>query len=98
MFVAGGGVKGGVFGCHPNDPVPWVIGQSGSMFGVDKRYLQRAFDYRSVLGKLIRDHLGATPTQLNRIIPGYTDSREKLRAGGLNTIDNTRIMGEPDIL
>src|SRR5205814_931892 len=86
MFVAGGGVKGGVFGCHPNDSVPWVIGQSGSMFGAGKRYLQRAFDYRSVLGKLIRDDLGATPTQLNRFIPGYADSREKLRAGRHTTM------------
>ena len=112
MFVAGGGVKGygagnssGVFGCSQSDTVPWVPGPAnqtggvdGSMFGVSDRYLKRAYDYRSVLGKLIRDHLGATQNQLNRIIPGYTDTREKLQAGGLSTIDNTQIMGEPNII
>lgn len=112
MFVAGGQVKGygkgnpsGVFGCHTSDVVPWVPGPAnqagigdGSMFGVSDRYLKRAYDYRSVLGKLIRDHLGATQNQLNRIIPGYTDAREKLQAGGLSTIDNTQIMGEPNII
>jgi len=112
MFVAGGGVKGysagnasGVLGCSPTDTVPWISGPAnqtggidGSMFGVSDRYLKRAYDYRSVLGKLIRDHLGATQNQLNRIIPGYTDTREKLQAGGLSTIDNTQIMGEPNII
>jgi len=105
MLVAGGAVKGGIFGCHPNDPVPWITGPAdqggnidGSMFGVSNRYLKRCYDYRSVLGKLIRDHLGATPAQLSRIIPGYLDSREKLEAGGTCQIDNTVIAGEPPIL
>lgn len=113
MFVAGGGIKGygkpggrGVFGCHPSaDSVPWITGPAnqaggidGSMFGVSDSYLKRAIDYRSVLGKLIRDHLGATQNQLNRIIPGYTDTREKLQAGGTSTIDNTPIIGEPALV
>ncbi|HXT40636.1 MAG TPA: DUF1501 domain-containing protein [Candidatus Angelobacter sp.] len=105
MFVAGGAVKGynkgnntGAFGCHPSDSVPWVTGQTGSMFGASSRYLKRAYDYRSILGKLIRDHLGATQNQLNRIIPGYTDSRENLQAGGVCAIDNTPIIGEPNIV
>ena len=105
MFVAGGAVKGygkgntnGVFGCHPSDTVPWATGQTGSMFGASSRYLKRAYDYRSVLGKLIRDHLGATQNQLNRIIPGYLDSREKLQAGGQSTIDNVPIIGEPTVV
>ena len=104
MFVAGGGINGGVYGCHPNDifnhpggniSVPWSPGPTGSMFGVSSRYLKRAIDYRSVLGKLIRDHLGATQNQLNRIIPGYTNAAEKLQSGGTSTIDNTPIIGEP---
>ena len=102
MFVAGGAVKGygkgnssGVFGCHPSDPVPWVPGQTGSMFGASSRYLKRAYDYRSVLGKLIRDHLGATQNQLNRIIPGYAVSGERLAAGGASSVDGTQIIGEP---
>ena len=113
MFVAGGGVKGfqkgnpsGVFACSPNDSIlPWIPGPAnqsggvdGSMFGVSDRYLKRAVDYRSVLGKLIRDHLGATQNQVNRIIPGYADSREKLLSGGTSTIDNTTIAGEVNIV
>ncbi len=105
MFVAGGSVKGGVYGCSPSDSVPWIPGPAdqtggidGSMFGVSNRYLRRAYDFRSVFGKIIRDHLGASPAQLGRIIPGYTDTREKLDSGGVSQIDNTAIMGEPAFL
>jgi uncharacterized protein (DUF1501 family) len=105
MLVAGGNIKGAtasrpsVFGCSPSDPVPWQVGTRGSMFQTaNKRYLGRAIDYRSVLGKVIRDHLGATPTQLQRIIPGYGVPSEALRSGGIQTFDGTRIIGEPDIL
>lgn len=101
MFVAGGAVKGGVFGCSPNDTVPWVTGQTAgtsSMFGASSRYLKRAYDYRSVLGRLIRNHLGATQEQLNRIIPGYAISGENLMAGGRSSKDGVTIMGEPDIV
>jgi uncharacterized protein (DUF1501 family) len=110
MFVAGGTVKGyqkgnpsGVFGCSPNDSVPWVTGPAnqaggdGSMFGVSDRYLKRAYDYRSVLGKLIRDHFGATQGQLDRIIPGYAVASERLLSGGA-TSDGTTIMAEPPIV
>jgi uncharacterized protein (DUF1501 family) len=107
MFVAGGAVKGytagrsGVFGCSPNDTVPWVTGQTAgtsSMFGASSRYLKRAYDYRSVLGKLIRNHLGASQEQLNRIIPGYAISGENLMNGGRSSKDGVTIMGEPDIV
>jgi hypothetical protein len=114
MFVAGGGIQGfgktpansGVFGCSPNDTVPWVPGAApnGSMFGIDTRYLKRAYDFRSVLGEIIRKHLGATDAQLGRIIPGYLDEgNQHLRLGGTvaaPTYDrvNTAIMGEPGIL
>ena len=112
MFIAGGGVKGynkgnpsGVFGCSPSDTVPWIVGPAnqtggvdGSMFGASDRYLKRAYDYRSILGKLIRDHLGATQNQLNRIITGYTVTGERLLSGGSSTIDGVSIMGEPNIV
>jgi uncharacterized protein (DUF1501 family) len=108
MFVAGGAVKGyqagarsGVFGCSPNDSVPWVPGTAAgtsSMFGASSRYLKRAYDYRSVLGKLIRDHLGASQDQLNRIIPGYANVGENLLAGGRSSKDGVTIMGEPNIV
>ncbi len=105
MLVAGGRIKGAtpsrpaIHGCSPSDPVPWVQGNSGSMFQTsNKRYLSRAFDYRSVLGKVIRDHLGATQAQLNRIIPGYADPSEALKSGGSQPADGTPVMAEPDIL
>ena len=105
MLVAGGKVKGAtaarpaIFGCSPSDAVPWQVGSTGSMFQTsNKRYLGRAIDYRSVLGKVIRDHLGATPNQLQRIIPGYAVAGEVLRSGGIQAYDGTRIIGEPDLL
>lgn len=110
MWVAGGAIKGydgvrsGVLGCHPGDAVKWVTGPAGqaggngSMFGVQDRYLKRAFDFRSVMGEVIRKHLGATESQLNRIIPGYANPKESLLAKGTSQIDNTPIMGEPGIL
>jgi uncharacterized protein (DUF1501 family) len=105
MLVAGGGVKGfgkgtrtsGVRLGHPNDAIPWVPGAGGSMFGVAGRYLQRATDYRSVLGEIIREHLGATPAQLERIIPGYASAGEHLQSGG-PSVDGTSIAGELDVV
>lgn len=108
MFVAGGSVNGfvpgtpspirsGVYNCSPSDPIPWVTGGSGSMFGVSGRYLRRTTDYRQVLGEIIRKHLGATQNQLNRIIPGYANPNERLLAGG-TSIDGTQIRGELGIL
>jgi uncharacterized protein (DUF1501 family) len=68
------------------------------MFGANNRYLRRAVDYRSVLGKIIRDHLGASQEQLDRIIPGYALTKEALQRGGISTIDGTKIMGELPIV
>jgi uncharacterized protein (DUF1501 family) len=111
MFIAGGAVNGynkgaphaGVFGCSDSDSyngqsIPWVPGLSGSMFGASGRYLKRAVDYRSVLGKLIRDHLGATQNQLNQIIPGYAVAGENLAGGGTSSVDGVPIFGEPPIV
>jgi Protein of unknown function (DUF1501) len=112
MWVAGGKVKGfepgssggvkrtGVWNCGGDGDrvLPWVTGPTGSMFRAGDRYLQRNTDYRSVLGKVIRDHLGASPEQLNRIIPGYTQPGENLQRGGVQSKDNTSIIGEPDVI
>ena len=106
MLVAGGNVKGygkagrtrAVIGGHPGDAVPWSTGPAGSMFGVAGRYLRRAVDYRSVLGEVIRDHLGATQSQLDRIIPGYANPGESLSSTGTSTIDQTQIMGEVGVI
>ena len=112
MFVAGGNIKGfqpgtlggvkrtGIWNCGGDGDrrLPWVPGPTGSMFRAKDRYLERNTDYRSVLGKLIRDHLGATPDQLNRIIPGYAQPGEALKSGGVQTDDGTPIIGEPDLV
>ncbi|HTD88588.1 MAG TPA: DUF1501 domain-containing protein [Candidatus Binatia bacterium] len=106
MFVAGGKVKGfntpgrgsGVIGGHPNDSIGWVTGPSGSMFGAAGRYLKRAVDFRSVLGEVIRDHLGATQSQLDSIIPGYANPDESLLSAGTSQLDSTPIMGEVDVV
>lgn len=111
MWVAGGAVKGfqpnglggvtrsGIHQCSGADPIPWITGPSGTMFRAEDRYLQRSLDYRQVLGKIIRDHLGATQDQLNRIIPGYAnESAERLKSGGTQTKDGVKIAPEPDIV
>jgi len=101
----------GVFNCGPDtpsqalvDPIPWIPGGAdqgggvdGAMFGVNNRYLRRTTDYRSVLGEIIRKHLGATQGQLQRIIPGYANPADALMNGGLST-DSTPIRGEVGIL
>jgi len=106
MWVAGGGVKGygkagrtsGVIACGPSDSIPWTTGPGGVMFGVAGRYLQRCVDYRSVLGEIIRDHLGATQAQLDRIIPGYAVGGEHLLSTGPSSVDGTQILGEVDVV
>jgi uncharacterized protein (DUF1501 family) len=111
MWVAGGGVKGfkdngfggvqrsGIIGCGSSDAIPWQTGPTGTMFKAENRYLQRATDYRQVLGKVIRDHLGATQDQLNRIIPGYANEDvERLKSGGTQSKDGVKIAPEPDLV
>jgi uncharacterized protein (DUF1501 family) len=110
MYVGGGGVTGGVYGCDPN-PVsnpnisgiknwdPGTGAKDGSLFAAnsDVGYLRRLIDYRSVVGEIIRDHLGATQAQLNRIIPGYAnESTEHLRLGGM--VATTPVFGELGIV
>ncbi|EEF60022.1 DUF1501 domain-containing protein [Pedosphaera parvula] len=103
------GNPSGVFGCSPTDsfngisnlgwaPATSASAQNGSMFGASGRYLKRAVDYRSILGKLIRDHLGATQNQLNQIIPGYAVAGERLLSGGTSSIDGVPIFGELPII
>lgn len=110
----GAGNSSGVFGCSPSDPIPWNPGLKttnfntcGTMFAAgfpngtnpaNAGYLRRAIDYRSVLGEVIRKHLGATQPQLNRIIPGYADSGEGLLSGGTSSVDGVAIRGELGIL
>ena len=99
----------GVFGCHTTDAIPWIPGPRttnlatcGTMFaantGITAGYLRRSTDYRSILGEVIRDHLGSTQNQLNRIIPGYASAGENLLSGGTSSVDGVPIRGEVGIL
>jgi uncharacterized protein (DUF1501 family) len=110
----GAGNPSGVFGCSQADSIPWIPGPKtsslatcGTMFAagfpnstnpVNAGYLRRSIDYRSVLGEVIRDHLGATQNQLNRIIPGYDNAGESLLSGGTSSIDGVAIKGELGLL
>jgi uncharacterized protein (DUF1501 family) len=105
MYVGGGAVNGGVYGCSttPMNGVPqWEPGngtKTGSMYQANTSvgYLRRAFDFRSIIGEIIRDHLGATQAQLNRIIPAYaSEATEHLKSGGM--IGTTPIVGEAGIV
>ncbi len=77
----------------------------GTLFNATGRYLQRATDFRSVLGEVLREHLGASQSQLNVIIPGYTNPSECLLTagqvpGGLNQPDSvsTWTTGEVNVV
>jgi uncharacterized protein (DUF1501 family) len=105
MYLAGGAVNGGVYGCSPtpmNGINQWDPGtgiKDGSMYAANASvgYLRRAIDYRSVIGEIIRDHMGATQNQLNRIIPAYVnETTEHLKNGGM--VSTTPIIGELGII
>jgi uncharacterized protein (DUF1501 family) len=107
MYVAGGLVNGAVHGCDANYNAKlggpnWAMGdggKNGALYSADTNvgYLRRTIDYRSVLGEIIRDHLGATTGQLARIIPAYgSESTEHLLNGGL--VSTTPILGELGIV
>ena len=95
MFMASGnpGFQGGVQQC---DGASWATGDTGALFETNERYLSRRLDYRSVLGEMMRQHLGVPTDTLNRIIPGYTNPVEVLQAGG-TSFDGVPIVGEPGI-
>jgi len=105
MYVAGGSIHGGIYGCSPtpiNGVNQWDAGdggKTGSMYAANSNvgYLRRAIDYRSVIGEIIRDHMGATQNQLNRIIPAYAnETTEHLKDGGM--VATTPIIGEIGIV
>lgn len=71
MFVAGGGVKGGVYNC---DASTW---NDGDMFSKRDRYLARRTDFRSVFGEIFMNHFGDERRLLDQIIPDYSEAAEK---------------------
>jgi uncharacterized protein (DUF1501 family) len=68
MFVAGGGVKGGVYNC---DETSWEV---GAMFSERDRYLSRKTDFRAIFGEIFMKHFGDTRPMLDEVIPGYTEA------------------------
>ncbi len=66
VFVAGGGVKGGVYNC---DATTW---RSGDMFSERDRYVRRRTDFRAVFAEIFTQHFGDDPALLDSIIPGYS--------------------------
>lgn len=68
MFVAGGGVRGGVYHC---DDTTW---KQGDMFSRNDRYLSRKTDFRNVLGEVLVKHLGESTQGLDEVIPGYSQA------------------------
>ena len=72
MFVAGGGVKGGVYNC---DRKTW---KNGDIFSTkNSRYLARKTDFRSVFGEIFTDHFGDSKKQLAQVIPTYEQAKRK---------------------
>jgi len=76
----------------------FAAGFPNSTNPVTAGYLRRSIDYRSVLGEVIRKHLGSTQAQLNRIIPGYAKPGESLLTGGTSSVDGVQILGELGLL
>jgi uncharacterized protein (DUF1501 family) len=68
MFVAGGGVNGGVYNC---DESRW---KNGDLFSEKKRYLARKTDFRAVFGEIFRKHFGDDEAALEKVIPGYGEA------------------------
>jgi uncharacterized protein (DUF1501 family) len=66
VFAMGGSVNGGVYNC---DASSWP---QGVMLEVSGRYLSHRTDYRSIFWELLRDHMGANPSTLEKVFPGYT--------------------------
>ncbi|HEU0010926.1 MAG TPA: DUF1501 domain-containing protein [Verrucomicrobiae bacterium] len=101
--------RSGVFNCKDtefSDPPSstdfknWLraTDSRSAMFGTTNGYLRRNTDYRSVLGEIIRKHLGATQNQLNNIIPAYATAGEHLLTAGVSSVDGTWVRGEVGIL
>jgi len=67
VFVAGGGVNGGVYNC---DASSW---EEGAMFSRNERYLSRRTDFRAIFAEIFQKHFGDSQDALSRVIPVYAD-------------------------
>lgn len=72
VFVAGGGVKGGVYNC---DSTTW---KTGDIFSTtSSRYLARKTDFRSIFGEIFTGHFGDDVAILDKLMPGYSAAAGK---------------------
>ncbi|NCG12567.1 MAG: DUF1501 domain-containing protein [Planctomycetia bacterium] len=65
MFVAGGGVLGGVYNC---DAATWG---PGSMYSENSRYLAANTDFRVVFSEIFQQVFGDDPSMMEQFMPGY---------------------------
>ncbi len=65
QFIAGGGVKGGVYNC---DSTTW---SAGDLFSQKGRYVKHRTDYRGVFAEIFSRHFGDDDATLAQVIPGY---------------------------
>ncbi len=72
VFVAGGGVKGGIYNCSADT---W---KAGDLFSSrNGRYLAQRTDFRGVFGEIFTRYFGDPDTLLDQIIPGYPAAARK---------------------
>ena len=66
MFVAGGGVKGGIYNC---DADSW---ENRAMFSERDRYLAAKTDFRAVFAEIFERHFEDAPQMIDKIMPGFS--------------------------
>ena len=69
MFVAGGGVNGGVYNC---DSATWA---PGDMFSQRGRYVERKTDFRAVFGEIFTKHFGTAANRMEAVMPGFDQDK-----------------------
>ncbi len=70
MFVAGGGVAGGVYNC---DSTTWPNGTMFSTPSFNPRYLSQRTDFRAILAEIVDKHFAAGNV-LDDVIPNWSTS------------------------
>jgi uncharacterized protein (DUF1501 family) len=68
MFVAGGGVKGGVYNAASSSS--WMA-DGGILSTSNGRYLRYHTDFRAVFAEIFMKHFGDDLAAINRVIPNY---------------------------
>jgi uncharacterized protein (DUF1501 family) len=67
MFVAGGGVNGGVYNC---DGLTWPAG--ATLFSDNDKYVAHRTDFRALLAEVFERHMGVLSSELDLVVPGWS--------------------------